>query len=61
MEEIESYYHKLKLPGRRKFIIPLDGIDEDAQLIAKETKFIILKPWELDKILKLYGKHRIFT
>ncbi|MCM8778769.1 MAG: hypothetical protein NC898_01820 [Candidatus Omnitrophica bacterium] len=61
MEDIETHCERLKLKKGRKFILPLDGIDEDAQLIAKEMKFTILESQELNKILKLYGKHRIFS
>lgn len=60
MEEINCQCNKLKIKKRRKFVIAMDGIDEDAKLIAKETKFITLENQDLDKILKLYGKYRIY-
>ncbi|MCM8783774.1 MAG: ATP-binding protein [Candidatus Omnitrophica bacterium] len=60
MEEIDCQCNKLKLKKERKFVIALDSVDEDARLIAKETKFITLENRDLDRILKLYGKYRIF-
>jgi len=60
MEEIWSCCNRLKTNKTRKLIIALDGIDEDARLLAKEEKFITLENKELNKLLKLYGKFKIF-
>ena len=36
-------------------------LSEDAKLIAKEAGFLTLEPDELNKLLGLFGKSKIFS
>jgi len=61
MEEIISNCRKLKHKYTRKIVIALDGIDENARLMAKEEKFITLELSDLNNIFRLFGKNKIFS
>lgn len=61
IEDVISGCSKLKDYSQRKILIALGGIDTDAKLIAKEAGFLTLEPDELNKLLGLFGKSKIFS
>ncbi len=60
MAEVVSSCKKQGNRYSHRIAIALDGADEDARLVAKEEKFVLLELAEVNQILKLFGKNKIF-
>jgi hypothetical protein len=60
MEDISLNCKRLRNMYQRKIVIALDGMDENARLMAKADKFLILEAADLNRILGLFDKNKIF-